>query len=155
MAYWATQETQPINAGAAGLGCASCAGVGAYEAWTVGHTPMPRLRRARRFYPQAGLGAIVAVSGLGADPTTPPAPPPAPTPAITPADAERAGAIGKGLFLGGAYGIAIGIAISTFVARQRDPATQLKQDRKFMMLAALFGAAVGAVTGVQAPTPQA
>jgi hypothetical protein len=170
MAYYETRLLAPI-----GIGCTSCAasGLGSYEAWTVGRTRMPPCVYEGRCVPKpdgrllyigppvraySGLGAapIIAVSGLGEEP-----PPGTPTPApVLTADAdraraERAAVMGKGLFLGAAYGIAIGMVLSETVARKPDPAKQLKQNHQFVALSALFGAAVGAFFGVQAPTPQA
>ena len=150
MAYYETRLLAPI-----GIGCTSCAapGLGSYEAWTVGRTRMPPW-----VYRRMGLGAapIIAVSGLGEEP-----PPGTPTPApVLTADAdraraERAAVVGKGLFLGAAYGIALGMVLSETVARKPDPAKQLKQNHQFVALSALLGGAVGAFFGVQAPTPQA
>jgi hypothetical protein len=159
MAYYETQLLAPV-----GIGCTSCApsGLGSYEAWTVGRTRMPPCVYEGRCGPPviaySGLGSapIIAVSGLGEEP---PPGTPAPAPVLTAdadrARAERAAVVGKGLFLGAAYGIALGMVLSETVARKPDPARQLKQNHQFVALSALLGGAVGAFFGVQAPTPQA
>jgi hypothetical protein len=86
--------------------------------------------------------------GFGADEPTTPAPASAPT--ETPAvDARKASAIGKGLFVGTAYGIALGMVVSELVLRKRDATAQLKQNHQFIGLSALFGAMVGGLITVQ------
>lgn len=103
--------------------------------------PGLRVRRARRL-PFYGLGDETVA-------------PPAPTPEVPPADARKMHDIGKGLFVGTAYGIALGMILSEFVLRKGDAGAQLKQNHQLVMYGALFGAAVGGIGAVQAQAVQA
>jgi hypothetical protein len=85
-------------------------------------------------------------SGLGEDPAVTPGAPPSEAPA---ADARQMSTIGKGLFVGTAYGIALGMVLSEFVMRKGGAEAQLKQNHQLVLLGALFGAGVGAVGAVQ------
>lgn len=104
---------------------------GDYELWRY---PAVRVRRARR----------VPLYGLGVDePVATPAPV-----QVTNVD-RRLADIGKGLFIGTAYGIAFGMILSEFVMRQKSAEAQLKQNHKLVLLGSLFGASVGAMGAVQ------
>jgi hypothetical protein len=105
----------------------------AYELWPA-YGLAYRPSRRRRAWPLYGLGAEE----------------PAPTTSAPAEPARQAGPIGKGLFIGTAYGIAIGMIASEFVMRKADAGQQLKQNHQLVMFGALFGAAVGAFGAVQA-----
>lgn len=104
-------------------------GMSAYELWPAYGFGARRLRRA---WPLYGVGAEEPPPGAPAEP------------------AREAAPIGKGLFIGAAYGIAIGMVASEFVMRKPDATQQLKQNHQLVMFGALFGAAVGAFGAVQA-----
>jgi len=84
---------------------------------------------------------------LGADESALPVTTSAEAPAY---DARRASSVGQGLFVGAAYGIALGMVLSELVLRKRDAATQLKQNHSLIALSALLGGAAGALSAVQA-----
>lgn len=111
----------------------------AYELWPAGYIRRPRVRLIRRGWPLYGFGAEVEA----------PAPSPPAAPTELPAAAKEVPPIGKGLFLGAAYGIAIGMIASEFVMRKADAGAQFKQNHQLIMYGALFGGALGAFTGVQ------
>ena len=75
---------------------------------------------------------------------------PTPQPVLDAERARRMSAIGKGLFLGTAYGIALGMVVSELVLRKHDASTQLKQNHRLIGLSSLFGAMVGGLITVQA-----
>lgn len=108
----------------------------AYELWPAywpsGYIGRPRLVRRVPFY------------GVGAEAIVPP------TPAPAPEVAKFAPPIGKGIFLGTAYGIALGMVTSELIVRKADAAAQLKQNHQLIMLSALIGAAVGGFGAVNA-----
>ena len=111
-------------------------GLSAYELWP-GYIRRPRVRLIRRGWPLYGFGAEV-------EPTSP-----APAPAL-PETPQQVAPLGKGLFLGTAYGIAIGMIASEFVMRKADASAQLKQNHQLILYGALFGAAAGMFGAVQA-----
>lgn len=109
--------------------------LGDYE---IRRYPGVRVRRARRW----------PLYGVGADATPAPATP-TEAPAAQTFDAQKARDIGKALFVGTAYGIALGMILSEFVMRQKSAEAQLKQNHKLVMYGSLFGAAVGVFGATQ------
>ena len=112
---------------------------GDYELWSWNY-PTVRVRRR---------SSVTPIRGIGEDPVAPTPTPPAPI------DQRKMRDIGRGLFVGTAYGIALGMVLSEFVMRQRDAGAQLKQNHRLILLGSLFGAAVGGLGAVQAQAVQA
>ena len=109
-------------------------------------TPYPWVRPMRVQRIRSG-----SLLGLGVDETPAPGMPTQPV-LEREQDTERArrmSAIGKGLFMGTAYGIALGMVVSELALRKHDAAAQLKQNHRMIGLSALFGAMVGGLVTVQ------
>jgi len=102
----------------------------AYEIWPASSV-FPR-QRYIRIRGVRGLGEEASITSEA--PVTPPVP-------VQPA---VAGQLGKALFVGTAYGIALSMITSELLLRKPDAATQLRQNHKLMLLGALFGAGTSA-----------
>lgn len=117
--------------------------VGDYELWSWNY-PIYRLKRR---------SSVLPIRGIGEDAPAPAQPIPE-NPAAPSLDQRRLHDVGKGIFVGTAYGIAVGMIISGFVMRKDNPAAQLKQNNRLVLLGSLFGATVGGLGAVQAEAMQ-
>lgn len=121
--------------------------VGAYEAW--GPIEMGAYEAWPTYWPSGYIGGrsrlvrrIPAFYGIGAEAV--------PTPPAPEVPAKMAPEIGKGIFVGTAYGVALGMVTSELIVRKADAAAQLKQNHQLILFSALIGAALGGFATVNA-----